>query len=57
MSQVQSIMPELELRYKPIKPLSMKIGYRYVYERTKNDDFEPAHRYHFQISTGKKFGQ
>ena len=55
-SQVESIMPEFELRYKPIKPLSMKIGYRYIYERTKNDDFEPAHRYHFQVSTGKKFG-
>ena len=34
----------------------MKIGYRYIYERTKNGDFEPAHRYHFQVSTGKKFG-
>ena len=55
-SQIQSAMPELELRYKPIKPLSMKIGYRYIYERTKNGDFEPAHRYHFQVSTGKKFG-
>ena len=55
-SQIQSVMPELELRYKPIKILSMKIGYRYIYERTKNGDFEPAHRYHFQVSTGKKFG-
>ena len=55
-SQTESIMPEFELRYKPIKPLSMKIGYRYIYERTKNDDFEPAHRYHIQLSTGKKFG-
>ena len=55
-SQVESIMPEFELRYKPIKPLSMKIGYRYIYERTKNGDFEPAHRYHVQVSTGKKFG-
>ena len=55
-SQIHSVMPELELRYKPIKPLSMKIGYRYIYERTKNSDFEPAHRYHFQVSTGKKFG-
>ena len=55
-SQVESVMPELELRYKPFKPLSMKIGYRYIYERTKNGDFEPAHRYHFQVSTGKKFG-
>lgn len=56
MSHVQSVMPEVELRYKPLKYLSMKIGYRYVYERTKHDDFEPAHRYHFQISTGKKLG-
>ncbi len=55
-SQIKSVMPELELRYKPIKPLAMKIGYRYIYERTKNGDFEPAHRYHFQVSTGKKFG-
>ena len=55
-SQIQSVMPELELRYKPIKPLAMKIGYRYIYERTKNGDFEPAHRYHFQVSTGKNFG-
>ena len=55
-SQVESIMPEFELRYKPIKPLSVKIGYRYIHERTKNDDFEPAHRYHMQLSTGKKFG-
>ena len=55
-SQIQSAMPELELRYKPINSLSMKIGYRYIYESTKNGDFEPAHRYHFQVSTGKKIG-
>ena len=55
-SQIQSVMPELELRYKPIKPLSLKIGYRYVYEHTKSGDFEVAHRYHFQISTGKTVG-
>ena len=54
-SQIQSIMPEVELRYKPLKPLSLKIGYRYIVERSKSGNFEPAHRYHFQLSTSKKF--
>jgi hypothetical protein len=55
-SQVESVMPELEMQYSPIKPLAVKIGYRYISERTKNNDFEPAHRYHIQISTQKEMG-
>ena len=55
-TRVESVMPELEVQYRPFKPLAVKIGYRYIQERTKNGDFEPAHRYHVQLSTKKKFG-
>lgn len=55
-SSFQSVMPEIELRYKPIKMISIKLGYRYIYEKNKNDRFDPAHRYHIQLSTNKKIG-
>jgi hypothetical protein len=56
LSQVEKVMPELEMQYRPIKPLSVSIGYRYISERTKNNDFEPAHRYHAQLSSKKDIG-
>ena len=33
-TRVESVMPELEVQYRPFKPLAVKIGYRYIQERT-----------------------
>jgi len=55
-TQLESIMPELEMEYRPTKWIDVGVGYRYIYERTKNGDLEPAHRYHIQAATSQDFG-
>ena len=41
----KSVMPELEVAYRPISWLQLATAYRYVSERGKSGDFEPAHRF------------
>jgi len=55
-NQIDSLNPELTLKYAPLKWFNLGIGYRYIYERTKNDDLEPAHRYHIQTAVDRNFG-
>ena len=50
-SDVQSVMPEFELAISQLNP-SDEDWVSIYYERTK-EDFEPAHRYHVQLSTEK----
>ena len=56
LSQVERTMPELELTYRPAGWLDLGIGYRYIFERTKNGDLEPAHRYHGQLGLEHELG-
>ena len=41
----KSVMPELEVAYRPISWLQLATAYRYVSERGKSGGFEPAHRF------------
>ncbi|MBM74887.1 MAG: hypothetical protein CMK59_05765 [Proteobacteria bacterium] len=41
----KNTMQQIEMKYAPIPWGQMMIGYRYISERSKSGDFEPAHRF------------
>lgn len=56
LSQLERVMPELELTYRPTDWLDLGVGYRYIFERTKNGDLEPAHRYQGELGLEHALG-
>jgi hypothetical protein len=47
LSRTESVMPEVELRYRLIKALHLGGGYRFMYKRDGDGEFENAHRVFF----------
>jgi hypothetical protein len=53
-SEVQSWLPEAQIFYEPWKHLTLGSGYRLIYERNGQGDFEVAHRLHVQAGVSFK---
>ena len=47
-SEFDETMPELELSYSPVSWASIGTGYRYIIKFNKEEDYDPAHRFHGQ---------
>lgn len=47
-SQFDETIPELELSYSPVSWASIGTGYRYIIKFNKEEEYDPAHRFHGQ---------
>jgi hypothetical protein len=52
--EIQSWLPEAQIFYEPWKHLTLGTGYRLIYERNGQGDFEVAHRLHVQAGLSFK---
>jgi hypothetical protein len=54
LSRIERWMPEVALGYELVKPLTLGTGYRLIYARNGNGEFEIAHRVHLQAALSFK---
>jgi uncharacterized protein DUF2490 len=53
-SRIERFMPEAAIDYQLVKPLTIGTGYRVIYARNGDGDFEIAHRVHVQAALSFK---